>query len=123
MTLVKVFDPATPTDASTEPLPSGARWVGVEITVDNHSPQAGSELLADDGTASDGSTLTTLDVYQSFSRPIGAFGGCTASYSSDPDVPFTSCDAFVVPDGQTLVKVGFNVAQLGTSDQATWTMP
>ena len=39
-TLVKVFDPATPTSASTQPLPSGAQWVGVEITIDNHSSQA-----------------------------------------------------------------------------------
>jgi hypothetical protein len=119
-TLVKVFDPATPTDASTEPLPSGARWIGVETTIDNHSSQAGNELLTVDGTASDGSKLTTLDVYQGFSRPIGTFQGCTATSPIDEaGVPYTQCDAFVVADGQTLVQVGFNVAQLGPTDQAT----
>ena len=124
VTLVKIFDPATPTDASTAALPSGARWVGVETTIDNHSSQAGNELLTLDGTASDGTKLTTLDDYQGFSRPIGAFQGCTPTSPTDESgVPFTSCDAFVVTDGQTLVQVGFNVAQLGQTDQATWTLP
>jgi hypothetical protein len=123
-TLVKVFDPATPSSASTQPLPSGARWVGVETTIDNHSSQASNELMTVDGVASDGSILTTLDTYQSFSRPIGQFQGCAGTTSSiESDVAHTQCDAFVVPDGQTLVQVGFNIAQLGTSDQAIWTVP
>jgi hypothetical protein len=123
-TLVKVFDPATPTSASTEELPSGARWVGVEITIDNHSPQAGSDSSAIDGKASDGTALTTDDVYQGFSRPIGEFQGCTESSSlGDTDVPYTQCEAFVLPDGQTLTQVGFHINQLGPVDQATWTVP
>jgi hypothetical protein len=123
-TLVKVFDPATPSSSDTEPLPSGARWVGVETTIDNHSAQAGNELMTVDGVASDGTLLTTLDDYQSFSRPIGQFQGCTGTTSSmESNVPHTQCDAFVVPDGQSLVQVGFNIAQFGTSDQATWTVP
>ncbi|HEY7942034.1 MAG TPA: hypothetical protein VID25_08815 [Candidatus Limnocylindrales bacterium] len=123
-TLVKVFDPATPTSASTEALPSGARWVGIEITIDNHSPQAGNDSSAIDGMASDGTALTTDDVYQGFSRPIGEFQGCTESSSlGDTDVPYTQCEAFVVPDGQTLTKVGFHINQLGETDQATWTVP
>ena len=123
-TLVKVFDPATPTSASTEALPSGARWVGVEITIDNHSPQAGNDSSAIDGMASDGTALTTDDDYQGFSRPIGAFQGCTETDPfSETDVPYTQCEAFVVPDGQTLVQVGFHINQLGETDQATWTVP
>jgi hypothetical protein len=123
-TLVKVFDPATPSSSDTQPLPSGAHWVGVETTIDNHSSQAGNELMTVDGVASDGSMLTTLDDYQSFSRPIGQFQGCTGTTSSiESNVPHTQCDAFVVPDGQSLVQVGFNIAQFGTSDQATWTVP
>jgi hypothetical protein len=123
-TLVKVFDPATPSSSDTQPLPSGARWIGVETTIDNHSSQAGNELMTVDGLASDGSVLTTLDDYQSFSRPIGQFQGCTGTTSGiESNVSYTECDAFVVPDGQTLVQVGFNIAQLGTGDQATWTVP
>jgi hypothetical protein len=123
-TVVKVFDPATPTSASTEALPSGARWVGVEITIDNHSPQAGSDSSAIDGMASDGTALTTDDVYQGFSRPIGEFQGCTETDPfSETDVPYTQCEAFVVPDGQTLTQVGFRINQLGETDQATWTVP
>lgn len=123
-TLVKVFDPATPTSTSTEPLPAGARWVGVELLIDNHSQQAGSDSWVVDGKASDGSSLTTDDVYQGFSRPIGAFTGCTESNSlSDTDVPYTQCEAFVVPNGQTLVQVGYEINQFGPADQATWTVP
>ncbi len=129
-TLVKVFDPATPTDASTQALPTGARWVGVEIVIDNHSPnfqEQGSEV---DGVTSDGSTITTDDVYQSASRPIGSFAGCTQTDGSEQDVqPYTHCEAFVVPDGQTLTQVGVKVggAEIGSSlvpaDQAVWAIP
>lgn len=123
-TLVKVFDPATPTSSSTAALPSGARWVGIELLIDNHSQQAGSDSWEVHGKASDGSALTTDDVYQGFSRPIGAFTGCTESSSmSDTDVPYTQCEAFVVPDGQTLVQVGYEIHQFGPTDQATWTVP
>jgi hypothetical protein len=123
-TLVKVFDPATPTSANTEALPSGARWVGVEITIDNHSPQAGSDSTSIDGKTSDGTAVATDDVYQGFSRPIGEFQGCTESTTfSETDTPYTQCEAFVVPDGQTLAQVGFEVVQLGPTDQVTWTVP
>src|SRR6476659_2965962 len=36
-TLGKVFDPAVGTDQYEEPLPSGFHWVGVEVTLNNHS--------------------------------------------------------------------------------------
>jgi len=38
-------------------------------------------------------------------------------------VPRTQCEAFVVPNGQTLVKVGYEINQFGPTDQATWTVP
>ena len=123
-TLVKVFDPAIPASDATTALPSGARWVGVEITIDNHSPQAGSDSTSIDGKTSDGTAVATNDVYQGFSRPIGEFQGCTESSTfSETDTPYTQCEAFVVPDGQTLAQVGFEVVQLGPTDQVTWTVP
>jgi hypothetical protein len=123
-TLVKVFDPATPTSSSTSALPLGARWVGIEVTIDNHSPQAGNDSTNIDGKTSDGTAVATDDVYQGFSRPIGEFQGCTESTTfSETDTPYTQCEAFVVPDGQTLAQVGFEVNQLGPTDQVTWTVP
>ena len=123
-TLVKVFDPATPATDITQALPSGARWVGVKVTIDNHSSQAGQDSSGLDGMASDGTALTTDDVYQGYSRPIGEFQGCTETDPfSNTDVPYTQCEAFVVPDGQTLVQVGFRVNQLGQTDQVTWSVP
>ena len=129
-TLVKVFDPAIPANSSTSPMPSGAHWVGVEITIDNHSPDFGSESSVVDAIASDGSTLTTDDVYQGFSRPIDAFEGCTQTGGGEQDVqPFTHCEAFAVLDGQALTQVGVKVggaeifSSLVPSDQAVWILP
>jgi hypothetical protein len=123
-TLVEVFDPATPASTSTAVLPPGARWVGDKLLIDNHSPQASSDSWVVDGKASDGGALTTDDVYEGFSRPIGAFTGCTESSSlSDPDVPYTQCEAFVVPDGRSLVQVGYEINQFGPTDQTIWTVP
>ncbi len=129
-TLVKVFDPATPTSGTTAPLPSGARWVGVEVAVDNHSPHFQDQSSQVDGATADGSTVTTDDVYQGFSRPIGTFAGCTETDGSEQDVQsYTHCVAFVVPDGQTLTQVGIKVggaeifSSLVPTDQAIWAIP
>ena len=129
-TLVKVIDPAIPTDTSTTPMPSGARWVGVEITIDNHASNIGGQSSVVDALASDGSTLTTEDDYQGFSRQIGAFQGCTQTSGSEDDVqPFTHCEAFAVLDGQVLTRVGVKVggaeifSSLVPTDQAVWTVP
>ena len=129
-TLVKVFDPATPTDASTQALPTGARWVGVEIVIDNHSSDYMNQASDVDGLLADGTRVTTDDVYQSASRPIGSFAGCTQTDGSEQDVqPYTHCEAFVVPDGQTLKQVGVKVggaeidSSLVPADQAVWAIP
>ena len=129
-TLVQVFDPATPTSASTSSLPSGAHWVGVQVVLDNHSTDFQGQASEIDGVTSDGSNVTTDDVYQGFSRPIGSFAGCTQTDDSEQDVqPYTHCEAFVVPDGQTLTQVGIKVggaeifSSLVPTDQAIWAIP
>ncbi len=127
-TLVKVFDPAVPTDGSS--LPAGAHWVGVELTINNHSSDYMNESSQADATASGGTVLTTDDVYQNTSYPLTTFQGCTQTSGSEQDVqPFTHCESFVVPDGQSLTQVGVKVggaaifSSLVPTDQAAWTVP
>ena len=129
-TLVKVFDPAVPVDASTT-LPSGAHWVGVEFSITNNNSDIAGQSSTVDATASDGSQLTTDQVYQGYSHRIGDFQGCVSDVEEDATqgVPYTNCQAFVVPDGQTLKQVGLKVggAEIYTSmvpiDQAAWLVP
>ncbi len=129
-TLVKVFDPATPNDASEAPLGTGFHWVGVEVILDNHSSDFGSEASDIDGLASDGSTVTTTDSYQGGAYSLGdGFQGCTQTDGEEQEVqPYTHCEAFPVPDGKTLTQVGAKVggASLdvpGAPDQVVWTIP
>lgn len=115
-TLVKVFDPATQASADDGPPPSGARWVGIEVTIVNRSSQGGLELLTVTGRTSDGSTVTTGGLQ-------GGFEACTqTSTAAERGVPYTRCLAFVVPDGQILVQVEIPHS-LSPGDQATWTVP
>jgi hypothetical protein len=125
-TLVKVFDPATPNDASEAPLPSGSHWVGFEVTVDNHVDYSGEgssfDAVTSAGTAaSDSAGGATIG---------DGFAGCTQTPGDPQDVEtYTFCVPFVVPDGQTIVTVGIRTggAELAlgqvTADQATWTVP
>jgi hypothetical protein len=119
-TLVKVFDPATPTDASEAPLPSGSHWVGVEVTVDNHVDYQ-NESSAFDAVTSAGSPVSET----AGGAVLGdGFVGCTQTAGDEQDSEvYTHCIAFVVPDGQTLTTVGIQVGLLGPTDQATWTVP
>ncbi len=129
-TVVKIFDPAIPTDASEAPLPSATHWVGVEATVDNPTDYSG-EGSQFDGVTSVGANVTTNDPDQGGSYTLGdGFQGCTQTDGDPQDVErYTFCLAFPVPDGQTLAKVGVVTggAELGGSpaptDQATWTIP
>jgi len=130
-TLAKIFDPATPTDVNNT-LPSGARWVGVEMIIVNNDPNLGGQQSILDATASDGSVLTTDQVYQGYSHRIGDFQGCTNNPEEIDAVqsqPYTNCQAFVVPNGQSLKQVGIRVggAELFmgqvSADQATWIVP
>ncbi len=94
------------------------------MIIDNHSTHAGEDSSALDGGASDGTVVAVDGTYKGYARPIGAFQGCTETEPfSHTDVPYTLCKAFVVPDGQTLVRVGFNATQLGQADQVTWAIP
>jgi len=125
-TLVKIYDPATPNDASEAPLPPSTHWVGVEVIVNDQADYQtdGGGL---DAVTSAGSTVTSTVSYQGGSYILGdGFKGCTQTTGIPQDVnPYTYCEAFPVPDGQTLVKVGVNVtgAPLVQTDQATWSVP
>jgi hypothetical protein len=125
-TLVKIYDPATPKDASEAPLPQSTHWVGVEVIV-NDQVDYQTDGGGLDAVTSAGNTVTTTDNYQGGSYVLGnGFAGCTQTNGNPQDVnPYTYCAAFPVPDGQTLVKVGINVtgAPLVKTDQATWTVP
>ena len=125
-TLIKVFDPATPNDASEAPLPSGSHWVGFEVTVDNHTDYSGEgssfDAVTSAGTAaSDSAGGATIG---------DGFAGCTQTPGNPQDIEtYTFCVPFVVPDGQTIATVGIRTGgaelTLGqvTADQATWTVP
>jgi hypothetical protein len=125
-TLVKIYDPATPNDATQKPLSPATHWVGAEITV-NDQVDYQSDAGGFDAVTSGGTTVTTQDTYQNTYVIVGGgFKGCTQTDGIGQDVnPYTYCVAFPVPDGQTLVKVGVNVtgAPLVKTDQATWTVP
>ncbi len=129
-TLVKVFDPATPTSSTTEAVPAGYRWVGAEVTMNNHSSDPQGESFVLDAIASSGTILTTDDVAGNLSYPINAFQGCTRTSDSEQDPHLsTHCVAFVVPNGQNLTQVGVKVGGveiymgLVPNDQATWSIP
>jgi len=121
-TLVKVFDHATPISANEEPLPPGARWVGVEFIFESPgSVDQATPVSLIYGVTSDGSTVTTDDVYQGFSHRLqGGFQGCTEAKT---DVAYTYCTAFVVPEGQTLAQVGLHEVAGNLAVLATWTVP
>ena len=127
LTLVKVADPATVTDA-TDAAPAGSRWVGLEVTAVDHSPFAAQEQVLVDGIGSDGKILTTDAIFAGFSHEIGAFAECTWAGSIDPDQSYTMCPAFLLPTGVTLKSVGAKVggAEIGEAtavDQAVWMVP
>lgn len=125
--LVKVLDPVTDTDRYPTKLPAGTHWVGVELTLDNHSADYMNEASQVDAITSAGVTIMEGD--PASNTRIGGFAGCTPTdASNEQDVqPFTHCYGFVVPDGQTLVQVGVKVGEVATfdlvSDQATWLVP
>ncbi len=125
-TLVKVFDPATPTDASEAPLPSASHWVGVEMTVDNHTDYSGESSVID-GVTSAGAAASATGGGASLGD---GFAGCAQTPNNPQDVEtYTFCVAFVVPDGQTLANVGIRTggaeieSSLVPTDQATWSVP
>ena len=128
LTLVKVVDPATVVHPDVDNSPAGARWVGLEITADDHSPFAGQESVQVEAIGSDGTLLTTDNKFKGFSHEIGAFKECTPAGSIDTDQAYTMCPAFLVPTGVTLKSVGAKVGgaeifEPTATDQAIWTIP
>ncbi|MFI5259938.1 MAG: hypothetical protein ACHQ01_10080 [Candidatus Limnocylindrales bacterium] len=128
VTLVKVVDPATVTDANNA-APAGARWVGLEVTTVDHSSGASGDQVLVDGIGSDGQPLTTDAVFQGSSHEIGAFTECTSMGSfMETDQANTICPAFLVPTGVTLASVGAKVggaeiAETTAVDQVSWKVP
>ena len=130
-TLVKVIDPATPTDAS-DAAPAGTRFIGLETTIVDHSPAIAEQSDQIDGVSSDGKPLTLDNVYEGPTHVMKTFAGCTPSSDGLMDQqagqPWTSCDAFLVPSGVTLTSVGIRVGgaeiyETTATDQATWAVP
>ena len=126
-TLVKIFDPVTDTDAHPATLPPATHWVGVEMILDNHSPDYVGESSLVDATTSAGATVLEGDPANGGSLIYG-FAGCTQTDGDEEDVqPYTHCYAFVVPDGQTITRIGVKVGESATfsvgSDQAVWMVP
>lgn len=122
VTLVRVVDPATSSNPNNTP-PAGSHWVGLEITVNNHSPYAYDDLEMFDGTGSDGKKIDPDRTAYS----IAGFTGCTATAGDhQTGQPYTLCTGFLVPDGVTVTQIGVRVggAEIGgLADQATWTNP
>ena len=99
-TLVHVFDPAVPKFADDVP-PAGTHWVGVEVTLDNHSPDFAAETSSLDGVTSAGTTVTEDDLYQGDSHILSGFQGCTETDGTEGTVqPFTHCQAFLLANGR-----------------------
>ena len=122
VTLDSVVDPATSSDPNNTP-PAGSHWVGLEVTVNNHSPYVAEQLAIFDGMGSDGTQIDPNATAYS----IGGFTGCTESTGDNQTgVPYTLCTGLLVPDGITVTQIGARVggAEIGgMADQATWTNP
>jgi hypothetical protein len=120
VTLVKLTDPATPSDANNAAA-AGTRWVGLEMTIDNHEVAPSDDSVQADGTGSDGQRYGFNTSYH-----IGGFAGCTATVdSASAGDTATFCAGFMVPTGVTIVSVGYSVAgaDIGAPDDLTWMVP
>ena len=73
VTLIKLTDPASPTDANNAAV-AGTRWVGLEMTIDNHEVAPSDDSVQADGMGSDGQRYGFNTSYH-----IGGFAGCTAT--------------------------------------------
>jgi hypothetical protein len=120
VTLVRLTDPASPTDANNAAV-AGSRWVGLQMTIDNHEIAPSDDSVQADGTGSDGQRYGFNTSYH-----IGGFDGCTATVASAAaGQTATFCAGFMVPTGVTVVGVGYSVAgaDIGAPDDLTWIVP
>jgi hypothetical protein len=117
VTVVKVTDPAT----SPASMPAGDRWVGVQLTIDDHGGDARNfDSQAVDGMGSDGTRYGANTSYH-----ISSFDGCTAATQYTAGTPETFCTGFLLPTGVTVASVGYSVVgvDIGAPDDLTWTVP
>jgi hypothetical protein len=101
LTLVKVIDPATPTDPNNA-APDGMRWVGLDFTVVVNGPdsEAGKAFVI----GSDGNNYGLDTAYS-----IGPYSGCTDTADNEKQgKSFTSCFGALVPTGVTVATVAFS---------------
>lgn len=121
VTLVKITDPATASDAP----PAGDRWVGVEMTILDHAGDASSfDSVRADGRGSDGARYGVAGAPDA-GYHVGSFTGCTPSSGYTPGQPETFCAGFAVPTGVTVASVGYSVVgvDIGAPDDLVWTLP
>jgi hypothetical protein len=119
VTLVKVFDPATPVDASDVPTP-GNRWVGLEMTIVDNGDNAAKAVQVARIFGSDGKN------YDSGAGIDDSFTGCTSTmqHAPQPNQKATFCPGFLLPNGVTVTKVGYTTTGLeGLPAAITWTVP
>lgn len=129
-TLVKVFDPATATGSSDAPQ-AGTHWVGAEMTLSDAQGNPADDSGALDGTGSDGQRYGAAGSPNS-GYHLGTHGasgevfqGCTAVPGGEGGQLGTICSAFLVPDGVTVMSVGYGVegVDVGGPDDAIWSIP
>ena len=117
VTVVKLTDPAT----SPASMPSGDRWVGVELTIDDHEGDASNfDSVAVDGKGPDGTRYGANTSYR-----MGSFTGCTPATTYTAGTPETFCTGFLVPVGVKVASVGYSVVGVdaGAPDDLTWAVP
>jgi hypothetical protein len=117
VTVVKITDPAT-TPAST---PAGDRWVGVQLTINDHEGDADNfDSPAVDGMGSDGARYGANTSYH-----MSSFTGCTPDTAYTPGHAETFCTGFALPTGVTPTSVGYSVVGVdgGAPDDLTWAVP
>ncbi len=117
VTVVKITDPAT-TPAST---PAGDRWIGVQLTINDHGGDANAfDSAAVDGMGSDGARYGANTSYR-----MSSFDGCTPATQYTPGQPETFCTGLALPTGVTVASIGYSVVGVdgGAPDDLTWTVP
>ena len=119
VTLVKVFDPATPVDASNVPTP-GNRWVGLEMTISDNGANASNAGEVARIFGSDGKN------YDSGAGIDESFTECTSTmHDLQPNQKATFCPGFLLPNGVTITKVGYRTrgSEASQPSEITWTVP
>ncbi len=121
MTLVRVIDPATPTDPNNAAA-AGSRWVGFKLTVVVNGPDSNTGVVFAIG--SDGKPYGYNSSYT-----LGNTADCTETEISESGgaqegKPETICPGTMIPTGVSVAKIAFS--GLGTESGTGvvyWTVP